>query len=202
MVLLVPPSFRTNPTTSWSPVRCFKTNNWIVFTSNPVTSQTRWMNPCMSPSKRVSQISTTPWVLWIEAQLVSKARYFGGFMSLAQVPRDGVPDVGHKPFPLQGEALGLRDPSPLCVAGWGFLVRPYLSLSYPSWCGPFILCCGGRCLVSFQFFLSRNYSIFSCIFGVSIGGDEFLVFLCCHLGPSLYFCFDILIYTFYFNYFS
>lgn len=87
------------------------------------------------------------------------------------------------------EVLGLWDPSLLYVTRLGvrFLERLLLCFSYPSWYGPFILCCRESYSGSFHFFFSRNYSI--CIYrcGVSVGEDDFSVFLCCYLGlPPLF----------------
>ena len=50
-----------------------------------------------------------------------------------------------------------------------FLMIPYISLSYLSWYDHFIPNCTGSCSDYFKFFFNRNYSIYNCIFGVSIG---------------------------------
>ena len=65
------------------------------------------------------------------------------------------------------------------------LAKLYVCFSYPSWCRPFILCCGGSIHASFRS-LSKTVIPYFSEFVVFLGGDEFRIFLHCHLDPSMY----------------
>ena len=98
----------------------------------------------------------------------------------------GVQDGSQTPLILSEMLQPMRSLSIVCHyarGGMGFPARPNLSLLPISWCGPFIPCCRGNCSASFWFFLSRNYFICGCRSGMSVGGGEFRIFLCYHLGP-------------------
>lgn len=60
----------------------------------------------------------------------------------------------------------------------GFLARLFLCLSYQSWCG-ILIPCRRAC---FQLFFRRICSVCSYRVGVSVVGDEFWIYLFCHLG--------------------
>lgn len=81
---------------------------------------------------------------------------FWGLMSPVQIPGVGVPDVGHQTL--------------LCVAtpGLGFLVRPYLCLSYWSGCGLSTLCCEEPVHLVFR----GKCSLCSCRRGMAIAGSS------------------------------
>lgn len=67
---------------------------------------------------------------------------------------------------------------PCC--GWGFSVGLCLCLFHLSL--PFVVDSNSS---SFHFFFGKKWSICSYSFGMSEGGGEFRIFLCCHLGPNL-----------------
>lgn len=95
-------------------------------------------------------------------------------------PRSGVPNVGHDSFTLWGRVSYFWIPSG-CESshlGWACVSAfpTYLSASL------LFFCCGGTVHLALRSFSEENYSICSFIFVVSVGGGEFRVFLCCHLG--------------------
>lgn len=69
-----------------------------------------------------------------------------------------VHNVELKTFALQGCDPWLWDPSCLCVTTpeMEFLVRPHLCITYPSWCGLFILHCGEVIQLGFRSFSERR----------------------------------------------
>ena len=97
-----------------------------------------------------------------------QSQILGGLVSLLQVPRAGLPSVGHKLPVLRGQAPGLWDSSLVCVIAWGVgvLVRPCLCLSQ-CLSVPFYPCGGGGCEACFQLFFSRWYAIGNCRLCVS-----------------------------------
>lgn len=111
-----------------------------------------------------------------------QSQTFGRLLCPMQISRAGMPNVGMNRA-LPREKPGIHEILPCCVLLYrgGVLVRPHLCLSYLS-AYLFILCCGS-CSASFSYFSSGNHSIYSYGSGVSMGGKEFRVFLCCHLEP-------------------
>lgn len=101
---------------------------------------------------------------------------FWGLLSASQVPKIGVPDVGHKPLTPRGCAFYLWNSFWLWSAAlWVGFVRPHLCISYPSWCGPFFHCRGEAVQLVFW------------SFSFGVGGGEFRIFLHCCLWNLLFF---------------
>lgn len=101
----------------------------------------------------------------------------------AEVPRAGVPAVGHTAPCSSERSYCLVKSSQLWVLLWEWgLGDTYLCFSYLFQCGPFILNCGGAVQLVFRSFLEDIF-ICSGIFSISVG-NEFRIFLCHHLGPA------------------
>lgn len=184
----MPVSPRKIPTNPSPPGRCFKISNCVTFTYNPVTSQTAaYMlvlrthesvhQPCKRsfshPHSSSNPLDTT--TFGFQSQL-----FLGPHLSGCRSQGLGCVMWGTKSLFL-GEASGPWVSSLWCVAMLEvrFLARTHVCLSYLSGGVPFIPC-GRSCSASCQFFFSRNYSIYSCSFAVSVEESEFSVFLCCH----------------------
>lgn len=102
--------------------RCFKVSKWVSFTCNPVTSQISIfvLVPGMSKSACEPLIgnisdSHSPPVSPDISLFDFQSQCFGGLISLVQILRVGVLDMGHKPLTSQGETPDLWDPSLLCM---------------------------------------------------------------------------------------
>lgn len=121
--------------------------------------------------------------------LVFKAKCLGwGGLSLrCRSSKLGVPDVGYECFALQGQALGLRVPSPW----WGparvavAVCRDCVSL-LPAWMWPFSrLPCVKLLLSWLRVFFRGNCSVCRCSFSVPTGGGEFREVFCCDFESPL-----------------
>lgn len=133
--------------------------------------------------KRSISASYCPLGPLVVSPIVFLSQTFWGFISLVQVQRVGMLDVGHKPLPPLRKTLDLWDPSLFGVSasGVGFLERLGLCLSYSSPCGLFIHCCGGAFqLVSSSF--SEGTVPYVAVDLMWRGGSKFSFFLH-HLGP-------------------
>lgn len=109
----------------------------------------------------------------LEVNFGFHSQTFWGLVSLVEAPRVGVPGVGHKSLPPQGQPL-YYEISPNCGSaepGVGFLARFGLYLFYLSQCGPFLLCCGGAVQLAFKVPCRGKFSICSCRFLV-FGGKR------------------------------
>lgn len=87
----------------------------------------------------------------------------------------GVPDVGHEPFPPQGEALILSSLPTVgpCAQGWAYgkIVSQLFLLTF-MWFPSLFARCEGVTLPVLRFFSRENCSIYSCRFVVSMGGGD------------------------------
>ena len=84
-------------------------------------------------------------------------------------------------LPIGPLVILLRDPVGHWVRGGVSVIAVSLSLlPFYMWSFYHLLC--RSCSISLQFFLRRCICL--CRFGVLVGGSEFRVFLCCHLGPA------------------
>lgn len=111
----------------------------------------------------------------------------GGLSLRCRSSKLGVPDVGYECFALQGQALGLRVPSPW----WGparvavAVCRDCVSL-LPAWMWPFSrLPCVKLLLSWLRVFFRGNCSVCRCSFSVPTGGGEFREVFCCHFESPL-----------------
>lgn len=83
----------------------------------------------------------------------------------------------------RGSACLMR--SLLCAAtGVRVLARVFLCLPYPSRCGLFYPLLWRRCSAGSQVLLREHWSIYNCIFVVSVGGSKFRLFACHNLEPQ------------------
>lgn len=157
--------------------RHFKISRRSFFMYTPVIVQTDAFEQSPKISvhtqapQRISQIPTAPWIPWTEVHWFPKSHALGA-SSLWCRSWELRWLMWYKLFTPWGGAPDPQSPALLCVAAPGvvFLARLHLCLSSLSWCGPFVLCCGGNGWSSFQFFLSGNYSICTCRLGVSMAG--------------------------------
>lgn len=139
----------------------------------------------VTPSEGISQICMAFCILRHMPHCFSQPDIFVA-ASLQCSPKGWVAPCGAQTPHPSGREFCTYDITPLLwvtVPLEGFLVRPCLCLCYPSLCDAFIPCCWQSFSAGFHF--SRNYSICSCRFGVSLGGGKFRVFLC-QLGLSLH----------------
>lgn len=178
---------------SWSLAlrRCFKISKWIIFSYNLVTYETATfaLSPGISESVhepiqkvylRFPQLSQSP---GCKPHWFPEPDIFGVFLSLCMCHVLGRSVWVTKPSLFGRSATPVRSLPIVCCQVWGFLVRQYLCLSYPSLCGFFTSFHGGSSSLSCPFILSGNYFICSCRFHVMVW-SEFRVFLYCHIGPE------------------
>lgn len=136
-------------------------------------------------------------VSWMWGPLVFKARCFGGCLSGASL-KCWDAWCGVWTLRSSGRSSGFMR-SLLIVGPYaqdGAFGKTTSQLLLPTSMRPFSGLMGSSCSASFRFFFRGDCSICSCRFSVSVGGGEFMIFLCHRLGqpPSsltflnLYFC--------------
>lgn len=121
--------------------------------------------------------------------VVFQNEIFWGLVSLLQVPWVEVPDMGMSPH-FSGRSSGFMTSLPTvdCHTWVGFFWRPgdwqttsLSSLRVLTW--SFYSLLWRRSPASFRVFSWGSNSICNCIFGVSVGGGKFRIFLHHHFGP-------------------
>ena len=107
------------------------------------------------PFKSNISVPYSPLGLLDVTLIVSYSQIFEGLTSSVWVLKVGVPDVRYEPLAAHGEAPKCEISllwSPCWDGSGGGLARLYLSLSYPSSCGPFFFCCEGAVQLVFRSF--------------------------------------------------
>lgn len=113
--------------------------------------------------------------------IVFQSQMFWGPISLVQIPRVEVPDVGTNLLLLRENLYLWFLPTVGHHAGVGLMARLHLCLSYSSWCGPFILCCGRAVWLAFRSF-SKGIISWAAVDLSSIHGRRWVKNL--HMLPS------------------
>lgn len=132
------------------------------------------------PSQRSISVPSSPVHFMSPTGLPSQT--FWWLISPKQISSAAVPDEGIN-FSLLREKLYFWDLSWLWVAmpRMRFLARPHFAS--PLWPSSHLL--WRRYSAGFRVLFARNYSIYSCRFGVSVEGDNFRIFLHHHVGLPL-----------------
>ena len=156
----MPPSSERFPKGPYPSGRCSKISKQI-FTNSLGTLQTAGSalgleasESACGPFKSSIPAPYSPLDFLDVSPIGCQSQTLRGLVSPVQVPGVGVPDEGHKPLTPQRDASDLWDPSLLWVTmlGVGLLARLRLCLTYPSWCGPFIIHCEGAVHLAFRSF--------------------------------------------------
>ena len=136
------------------------------------------------PFKSGLSISYSLLVLLDISPIAFQCQMFWGPISLMQMPRVGVPDVGHKFLDPQEEPIFVRFFPPMGHHPGGGVYGKTASLSLlPFLVFHFYLLLWKSCLASFQVFFRGNYFICSYRF-ISMEGSELRIFIWCHLELS------------------
>lgn len=141
-----------------------------------------------SPSRTFFQFAVALWVSWKQALFAFKTSCFGGLICQVQVLKVGVPDAGFK-FPLLREKPGVMSALPIvtCHARGGVHCGIVCQLLLPTsvwFFSPFIcLACKSSSVI--EFLSEEMCSLYSCSFGVPMGGSPFRILQCHRFAPEL-----------------